>query len=245
VRTVVCRFADAARLRRALSQGDAELEVAEGETLADGEWVLAIVEVKGKRATALAARGILREGERPKLGFEARDWEKLAALTAPSVPPPGAAAEPPEEPSPETDRSPAVPPAAPSTGTLSARILLVDDDPALREVVCAMLEAVGLETEAVASAEEALARIDAGDVDLVVLDWGLPGESGLELCRRLRARPEHARLPVLFLTGRVSSHDMVEAFASGADDYVHKPFRAPELGARIFGLLRRARVSAA
>jgi two-component system phosphate regulon response regulator PhoB len=237
VRTVTCRFADAACLRRALAQGDAELELDEGQTVGDGEWVLAIVEVRGVRATALAARGIVREGERHRVGFEARDWEKLAALAA------SPAAEE-EDAVPKTDRSPQVPPAAPSTGSLAARILVVDDDAELRDVVSAMLEAVGLETDAVATAEEALAKIEAGACDLVVLDWGLPGESGLELCRRLRARPEHARLPVLFLTGRTSSHDLVEAFASGADDYVLKPFRAPELGARIFGLLRRARVGA-
>jgi two-component system phosphate regulon response regulator PhoB len=234
VRTVTCRFADAARLRHALAQGDAELELDEGQTVGDGEWVLAIVEVRGVRATALAARGIVREGERHRVGFEARDWEKLAALAA------SPAAEEEEDAVPKTDRSPA----APSTGSLAARILVVDDDAELRDVVSAMLEAVGLETDAVATAEEALAKIEAGACDLVVLDWGLPGESGLELCRRLRARPEHARLPVLFLTGRTSSHDLVEAFASGADDYVLKPFRAPELGARIFGLLRRARVGA-
>ncbi len=69
----------------------------------------------------------------------------------------------------------------------------------------------------------------------------LPGKSGLELCREIRELPKHGAMPVLFLTANTSPSDMVEAFASGADDYVVKPFRAPELGARIFGLLRRAR----
>jgi two-component system phosphate regulon response regulator PhoB len=77
--------------------------------------------------------------------------------------------------------------------------------------------------------------------DLLVLDWNLPGMTGIELCRLIRREPTLQALPVLFLTGHVSSKDVVEAFASGADDYVVKPFRAPELGARIFGLLRRTR----
>ena len=65
--------------------------------------------------------------------------------------------------------------------------------------------------------------------------------TGLDLCRHIRKEPALAAMPVLFLTANASSQDMVEAFASGGDDYVVKPFRAPELGARIFSLLRRAR----
>ena len=76
--------------------------------------------------------------------------------------------------------------------------------------------------------------------DIVLLDWWLPGPDGLALLRRFRA--SGSQVPVLFLTAHASSKDVVEAFASGADDYVVKPFRAPELGARIFGLLRRARM---
>ena len=81
--------------------------------------------------------------------------------------------------------------------------------------------------------------------DLLVLDWNLPGMNGIDLCRHFRREPQFVTLPVLFLTVHSSSRDVVEAFASGADDYVVKPFRAPELGARIFGLLRRARVTQA
>jgi two-component system phosphate regulon response regulator PhoB len=124
----------------------------------------------------------------------------------------------------------------------SARVLLVDDDRDIREVVGAMLDAVGLTIESATSAEEALERVRAGSFDLIVLDWNLPGMTGIELCRLIRRDPTLATLPVLFLTAHASSRDVVEAFASGADDYVVKPFRAPELGARIFGLLRRARM---
>jgi two-component system phosphate regulon response regulator PhoB len=104
-----------------------------------------------------------------------------------------------------------------------------------------MLEAVDLVVTPVSSAEEALARIRVERFDLLVLDWNLPKMTGVELCRLLRGEPGLSEIPVLFLTANASSQDMVEAFASGADDYVVKPFRAPELGARIFSLLRRVR----
>jgi two-component system phosphate regulon response regulator PhoB len=125
----------------------------------------------------------------------------------------------------------------------SARVLLVDDDRDIRDVVGAMLDAVGLLVESATSAEEALERVRRSSFDLVVLDWNLPGMTGIELCRLIRRDPALSTLPVLFLTAHASSKDVVEAFASGADDYVVKPFRAPELGARIFGLLRRARMA--
>jgi two-component system phosphate regulon response regulator PhoB len=124
-----------------------------------------------------------------------------------------------------------------------SRLLLVDDDADIREVVGAMLEAVGLVVDVAESAEEALERVRREPFDLLVLDWSLPGMSGLELCRTVRGEPEIAGTPILFLSAHVSSRDIVDAFASGADDYVAKPFRAPELGARIFGLLRRARMT--
>jgi two-component system phosphate regulon response regulator PhoB len=146
------------------------------------------------------------------------------------------------------------PPPRPSSGKLltssgrfpvaqSARVLLVDDDGDIRDVVGAMLEAVGLTIEPVTNAEEALDRVREKHFDLLVLDWSLPGMTGLDLCRKIRSEPSLASIPVLFLTAHSSSKDIVDAFASGADDYVSKPFRAPELGARIFGLLRRARIA--
>jgi CheY-like chemotaxis protein len=121
-------------------------------------------------------------------------------------------------------------------------VLIVDDDEDLREVVSAMLEAVGLVVDSVGSAEDALVYAREKPVDLMVLDWSLPGMSGIDLCRAIRREPALAPLPVLFLTAHSATQDMVEAFAAGADDYVVKPFRAAELGARIFGLLRRARL---
>ncbi len=127
--------------------------------------------------------------------------------------------------------------------TQSARVLLVDDDSDIRDVVGAMLEAVGLVVEPVTNGEEALERVRESHFDLLVLDWSLPGMTGLDLCRKIRSEEALSAIPVLFLTAHSSSKDIVDAFASGADDYVSKPFRAPELGARIFGLLRRARLA--
>jgi two-component system phosphate regulon response regulator PhoB len=124
-----------------------------------------------------------------------------------------------------------------------ARVLLVDDDEDICDVVGAMLATVGLTVEAAPTAEDALERVRAQDYDLVVLDRNLPGMTGIELCRLIRQDPRCAVLPVLFLTAHATSRDVVEAFSCGADDYVAKPFRAPELGARIFGLLRRARMA--
>jgi two-component system phosphate regulon response regulator PhoB len=126
---------------------------------------------------------------------------------------------------------------------VQARVLLVDDDEATLEMVSAMLEAVGLMVQVTSTAEEALDLVRSGEFNLVVLDWNLPEMGGLELCREIRREPDLAWLPLLFLTANTNQKDLVEAFASGADDYMLKPFRAPELGARIFSLLRRIRIT--
>jgi two-component system phosphate regulon response regulator PhoB len=162
----------------------------------------------------------------------------------------------PEEPedAPQTTRSipPTPEPVPPSQGDThrmsrspvsGAHVLVVDDDPTVREMVVAMLEAVGLIVGTAESAEDALARVGEEYYDLLVLDWNLPKMSGIEMCKEVRRRDAVSHLPILILTGNAASKDVVEAFAAGADDYVTKPFRAPELGARIFGLLRRSRRS--
>ena len=240
-----------------------------GERVGDGEWVLAIFEVGPKRrTTAAAARGMHHEADAPPvLAFERRDWEPLAlfAEAGSGKMQASTAAIPPATPTQrslvdssddglDSDREPPteagdLPSFAhwrssdPFAQGPHARVLLVDDDRDIREVVGAMLDAVGLTVEAATSAEEALERLRAEAYDLMVLDWNLPGMTGVELCRLIRRDASLSILPVLFLTAHASSHDVVEAFASGADDYVVKPFRAPELGARIFGLLRRARMA--
>jgi two-component system phosphate regulon response regulator PhoB len=129
--------------------------------------------------------------------------------------------------------------AAPGT-----RVLVVDDDSAQQTIVGAMLQASGICAVSVGSAEEALQTLKTVPVDLLVLDWSLPGMSGLELCHKLRQDPRFSVLPVLFLTAHSSSEDLVTAFEAGADDFVSKPFRAPELKARVLGLLRRTKAPA-
>ncbi len=260
MRNLVFRFDDTPAFAHALREGDQELPVPPGESVADGEWVLAIFEVgTSRRATASAARGLNGgPGVDSVLAFERRDWERLVDFAeAGSQHVRASKAVIPPEPitKPSLQNPPSVPPATPSQPSFThwrksdpfaqgpnARVLLVDDDQDIREVVGAMLDAVGLTVEALASAEEALERVRATPFDLLVLDWNLPGMTGIELCRLIRRDRVLSRLPVLFLTAHASSRDVVEAFASGADDYVVKPFRAPELGARIFGLLRRARM---
>ncbi len=256
MRSILYRFPDLGEFERTMgSAGDSECELGlpAGEIAEDGEWILAIFELGSiRRATSAAGRAVASPDE-AHLVFEPRDWQRLvdfarkAAAFAQTIPPPPEPDPPPS--STDTDRAPTTarsPGSTRSTRRVSspgARVLIVDDDPDIREVVAAMLEAVGLIVVAAASAEEALERVRREAFDLLVLDWNLPKMTGLDLCRILRKEPEHASLPVLFLTANASSQDMVEAFASGGDDYVVKPFRAPELGARIFSLLRRARAS--
>ena len=176
--------------------------------------------------------------------LESIENTQMSAL--PRAPPLPRGASPSPRPSPRpSSASRMLTPSGRFPATMSARVLLVDDDADIRDVVGAMLEAVGLIVEPVTNAESALERVRETHFDLLVLDWGLPGMTGLDLCRRIRSEETLAAIPVLFLTAHSSSKDIVDAFASGADDYVSKPFRAPELGARIFGLLRRARVGQA
>ncbi len=266
MRNIVFRFDDASGLLRALREGDRELPVPTGSSVGDGEWVLSVFEVaEGDRATAVAARAVHQEaGAVPVISFEERDWERLVEFANAGVGPATLSSTPPdrptlqsvsERPGPGNENivtalrslAPAPPmdaaPGNPFTHGPNARVLVVDDDQDIRDVITAMLHALGLVVESVVSAEEALERVRAESFDLLLLDWNLPGMTGIELCRLIRRDRFLGVLPVLFLTAHASSRDVVEAFASGADDYVVKPFRAPELGARIFGLLRRARMS--
>jgi two-component system phosphate regulon response regulator PhoB len=123
---------------------------------------------------------------------------------------------------------------------MSARILIVEDEDALSMLLRYNLEAEGYEVDSVARGDEAETRLKERSPDLLVLDWMLPGLSGIELCRRLRARPETRQLPILMLTARGEESEKVRGLATGADDYVVKPFSVPELLARVRALLRRS-----
>jgi two-component system, OmpR family, phosphate regulon response regulator PhoB len=118
---------------------------------------------------------------------------------------------------------------------------VVEDEDALALIIKYNLESEGYWVECVARGDEAEIRIAEGGLDLVVLDWMLPGVSGLEICRRLRAREATRTLPVIMLTARGDEQERVRGLAIGADDYVVKPFSTPELMARVKALLRRAK----
>jgi two-component system phosphate regulon response regulator PhoB len=124
---------------------------------------------------------------------------------------------------------------------MGTRILLVEDEEPLTLLLRYNLEAEGYEVDAVARGDEADLRLREGAPDLVLIDWMLPGLSGIELCRRIRTRRETERLPVIMLTARGEEGDRVRGLATGADDYVTKPFSVPELLARVRALLRRAK----
>jgi two-component system phosphate regulon response regulator PhoB len=123
----------------------------------------------------------------------------------------------------------------------SPRILVVEDESALSLLLAYNLEAEGYVVERVERGDEAELRLEEAAPDLVILDWMLPGVSGLEICRRLRAREITRTLPVIMLTARGEEGERVRGLSVGADDYVVKPFSVPELMARVRALLRRAR----
>jgi two-component system phosphate regulon response regulator PhoB len=123
---------------------------------------------------------------------------------------------------------------------LAPHILLVEDEPALAELVRYNLTSQGYRVTIAPTGEEAELLLAEEPFDLVVLDWLLPGLSGIELCRRLRQREATRTVPVLMLTARGEEGDRVRGFETGADDYVVKPFSVPEILARVKALLRRA-----
>jgi two-component system phosphate regulon response regulator PhoB len=123
---------------------------------------------------------------------------------------------------------------------MSATILIVEDEADLAVLLRYNLEAEGFRVATAASGDEAVERIRDGVPDLILLDWMLPGLSGIELCRRWRSREETARTPIIMITARGEEEERVRGLATGADDYVVKPFSIPELLARINALLRRS-----
>jgi two-component system phosphate regulon response regulator PhoB len=122
---------------------------------------------------------------------------------------------------------------------MSANVLVVEDEPQIQELLAVNLEHAGHRVRRAASAEEAEAAIRAALPDVVVLDWMLPGESGLSLARRLRSDLRTKDLPILILTARAMENDKISGLEAGADDYLTKPFSPRELNARIKAVLRR------
>ena len=122
---------------------------------------------------------------------------------------------------------------------MKPRILIVEDERSLMLLLRYNLEAEGYEVDSASRGDEADLRLREHVLDLVLLDWILPGLSGIELCRRIRLREETKSLPIIMLTARGEESDRVRGLTTGADDYLTKPFSVPELLARVRAVLRR------
>ena len=122
-------------------------------------------------------------------------------------------------------------------------ILLVEDEHAQREVLAYNLEAEGFRVVSAENGEEALLLVDENLPDIIVLDWMMPNLSGIEVCRRLKMRPDTRAIPIIMLSARSEEVDKVRGLETGADDYVVKPYSVVELMARVRAQLRRVRPS--
>jgi len=123
---------------------------------------------------------------------------------------------------------------------MSASILIVEDEEPIQILLSYNFESEGYRVRATAQGEEVARLVNEERPDLIVLDWMLPGISGIEVCRLLRTRPETRDIPIIMLTARGEENERVRGLATGADDYMVKPFSVPELLARVRTILRRA-----
>jgi two-component system phosphate regulon response regulator PhoB len=122
-------------------------------------------------------------------------------------------------------------------------VLLIEDEPAQREVLAYNLEAEGYRVSRGEDGEQGLLLVDEDAPDVIVLDWMLPSVSGIEVCRQLKMRPETRAIPIIMLSARSEEVDKVRGLETGADDYVVKPYAVAELMARVRTQLRRVRPS--
>jgi two-component system, OmpR family, phosphate regulon response regulator PhoB len=123
---------------------------------------------------------------------------------------------------------------------MSASILVIEDEEPIQILLRYNLESEGYRVRASAQGEDVMFLIGEERPDLIVLDWMLPGLSGIDVCKMVRAKPETRDIPVIMLTARSEEAERVRGLATGADDYLVKPFSVPELLARIKTILRRA-----
>ena len=129
--------------------------------------------------------------------------------------------------------------------TVQPTVLVVEDEPAQREVLGYNLEAEGFRVAKAENGEEALILVDEEQPDIIVLDWMLPNVSGIEVCRQLKTRSDTRGVPIIMLSARSEEVDRVRGLETGADDYVIKPYSVVELMARVRAQLRRTRPAAA
>ncbi|MGB2220231.1 MAG: phosphate regulon transcriptional regulator PhoB [Henriciella sp.] len=120
-------------------------------------------------------------------------------------------------------------------------IVIAEDETSVAELLRYNLEALDYKTASATDGEEALLLIEERVPDLVILDWMLPKVSGIEICRRLRSRPQTANIPIMMLTAKTEEADRIRGLETGADDYITKPFSIHELMARVKAVLRRIR----
>ena len=123
---------------------------------------------------------------------------------------------------------------------MAAKILIIEDEIAVREMLTFTLKNNGFETFEAGNSEEALNIVSKNNINLIILDWMLPGKAGIDIARSLRASIETKELPIIMLTAKSEESDKIMGLESGADDYITKPFSPKELIARIKALLRRS-----
>lgn len=248
MRSIALRYESSSTLSEAMADsvranGGAMLLLPEQEEVAEGEWVLARVETDQDRRFAAAAAVGRRVGAEVVLCFGDLDWERISHLTVPaSSRPPLDRAAPSSAPPgdvraklPSDDDSDDAPPS--SLRTPGIRIALVDHDAITRTELNDTLRAQGLEVVAFESGIDALA--ERGPLHAVVVNFSLPDGGARTLAKKMReAHP--SGFPVLFVSSHRCSREIVEAYACGCDDYLARPFRGAELGARVLGLLRRS-----
>lgn len=126
---------------------------------------------------------------------------------------------------------------------LAPSVLVVEDEPAQREMLAYNLAAEGFRVQQADNGEEALLIVAEETPDLIVLDWMLPSVSGIEVCRRLKSRADTKNVPIIMLSARSEETDLVRGLETGADDYIMKPYSVAELMARVRTQLRRSRPS--
>jgi two-component system phosphate regulon response regulator PhoB len=125
------------------------------------------------------------------------------------------------------------------------KVLLVEDEPAQRTVLAYNLEAEGFDVTQADNGEDAMVLVDEEEPDIIILDWMMPKVSGIEVCRRLKMRPDTRGIPIIMLSARAEEVDRIRGLETGADDYVVKPYSVLELMARARAQLRRVRPSTA